>query len=585
VDVRTIPDLLRHARAVHRKADAFLVKRDGKWRAVSIDEFAEQVTARAGMLRALRVGRGDRVAILSENRIEWAVTDFAIVSLGAITVPVYPTLIASQVAPLLADAGVSGAFVSNQAQIEKLESIRSQLPTLRWIRCFDREPFPVREAKRRGRAGGASGSAVPGGPEPTPRPEAAVEPDAAPSGDGPGPDDVATIIYTSGTSGTPKGVMLTHRNLVSNALACLQAFAVHRDDTHISFLPLSHVFERTAGQFVMIYAGATIAYAESIERVALNIPEIRPTVLLAVPRFYEKLIDRAMEVAAAARFPRRHLAFWGRKVAERWAALQAGGERVPRLLALQHAIAARIVYPVLDRRLGGRVRLPVSGGAALPRATALFFYGIGHRIQEGYGLTETSPVIAVNTATRYRLGTVGPPLPGVEVRIGSDGEILVRGPSIMKGYWNRPEETAAALEGGWFHTGDIGAVDAEGLLSITDRKKDVLVTSGGKKIAPQPIENALRQSPRIAEAIVVGDGRNYATALIAPANGATREAIAEDVARVNSTLAPFETIKRFELIADDLSVENGHLTPTLKVKRRAVAERYRELIDRMYHGS
>src|SRR6267142_1244903 len=498
MDVRTIPDLLRHSVETHRKPDAFLVKRQDRWEPVSISEFAERVRAVARDLAARGVKHGDRVAILSENRIEWALADQAILSIGGVVVPIYATLPADHIAPMLADSGAIGAFVSSVAQEEKLRSVIREAPALSWILCFD--------------DGMPAGATVP-------QPDGVAAPTKTP-----GPEDLATLIYTSGTTGTPKGVMLTHRNLVSNAVNSLTAFDVNSKDVHLSFLPLNHIFERTAGYNVMIYAGATIAYAESIEKAALNLQEVRPTILLAVPRFYEKLIDRAMEVAKAAGFPRAPMALWGRRIAERWAALKLEG------------------------------------------------------------LSETSPVIAVNTPKHYKLGTVGRPIQGVEVRIAGDGEILVRGPSVMKGYWNRPEETAAALQDGWFHTGDIGELDADGFLRITDRKKDIIVTSGGKKIAPQPIQNALKKSPRILEAVVLGDGHKYAVALIVPANGATHEAIAADVDVVNKGLASYETIKHFELIPNDLSVENGSLSQKMELKRKVVSDRYRDLIEKMYHA-
>jgi len=546
---------------VHRKVDAFLVKREGRWAPVSIDEFDVQVRAAATALQARGVERGDRVAILSENRLEWAVADQAILSIAAINVPIYPTLPTTQVQPLLADCGAVGVFVSSAAQRAKIEEMRAGLPTLQWVQCFDAE----------GIAGGSPASAATDSPAGA---TALIPPE---------PDDVATIIYTSGTTGTPKGVMLTHKNLVSNTLASLTALAIGPHDTHISFLPLNHIFERTAGFYVMLYAGATIAYAESLEKAAVNLVEVKPTVLLGVPRFYEKIRERTAEVAKAAGFPRDVMALWARRVGIAWAALRSEGKNAPPMLELAHRIAAMLVYPVLRKRLGGRLRLLISGSAALPRETALFFYGVGLPIREGYGLSETSPVIAVSTKTRYRVGTVGPVIPGMDLRFASDGEILVRGPSVMRGYWNRPEETAAVMEDGWFHTGDIGAMDADGLLRITDRKKDLLVTTGGKKIAPQPIEAELKQSPRIVEAVLVGDGRKYATALIVPADGATREAITADVDKVNAGLASYQSIKRFELIPSDLSVENGTLTPSLKVKRRALTDRYKDLIEGMYH--
>jgi len=558
MDVRTIPELLRHSVETHGKPDAFLVKGQDRWEPVSISELAERVRAVARDLAARGVTHGDRVAILSENRIEWAIADQAILSIGGVVVPIYATLPADHIAPMLADSGAIGAFVSSVAQEEKLRSVIREAPALSWILCFD-DGLPA-------------GATVP-------QPDGVAAPTKTP-----GPEDLATLIYTSGTTGTPKGVMLTHRNLVSNAVNSLTAFDVNSKDVHLSFLPLNHIFERTAGYNVMIYAGATIAYAESIEKAALNLQEVRPTILLAVPRFYEKLIDRAMEVAKAAGFPRAPMALWGRRIAERWAALKLEGRSVSPLLALQHAIADKLVYSVLRRRLGGRIRSCFSGGAALARETALFFHGVGMPIMEGYGLTETSPVIAVNTPKHYKLGTVGRPIQGVEVRIAGDGEILVRGPSVMKGYWNRPEETAAALQDGWFHTGDIGELDADGFLRITDRKKDIIVTSGGKKIAPQPIQNALKKSPRILEAVVLGDGHKYAVALIVPANGATHEAIAADVDVVNKGLASYETIKHFELIPNDLSVENGSLSQKMELKRKVVSDRYRDLIEKMYHA-
>jgi len=555
MDVRTIPDLLRHAIETHRKPDAFLVKRDGRWEPVSIESFAQRVRAVEADLVARGVKHGDRVAILSENRLEWAIADQAILAIGGVCVPIYATLPADHVGPLLADSGAVGAFVSSAAQREKVEAERSRTPALKSISVFD-EWLPE------------AGASVVG----------------AAAARAPAPDDLATIIYTSGTTGTPKGVMLTHWNLVSNVLASVGAFDLGPTDVHLSFLPLNHIFERTAGYNIMLYAGATIAYAESIERAAANLMEVRPTLLLAVPRFYEKLIERIMEVAKEAGFPRDVMAVWGRDVAQKWAALKLEHRGIPPVLALQHALANVLVYPVLRGRLGGRIRYCFSGGAALPREIGLFFYGVGMPIVEGYGLSETSPIITMNTPKAYKLGTVGRAIPGLELRIAEDGEILVRGPSVMKGYWNRPEETAAALDGGWFHTGDIGEIDADGFLRITDRKKDLIVTSGGKKIAPQPIQNALKKSPRILEAIVVGDGRKYATALIVPANGTSREAIAADVDAVNKELASYETIKRFELIANDLTVENGSLSQKMEVKRKVVSDRYRDLIEKMYHG-
>jgi len=559
VDVRTIPDLIQNAFEMHRKPDAFLVKREGVWVPVSMAEVLARVRAVMGALRTRGVGRGDRVVLLAESSLEWALADMAIMSLGAITVPIYPTLPAYEIAPLLSDSGAVGAFVSTREQHEKLESARGKTSAVRWIWCYGEEPLPEGE--------GELGLAPPTGAE------------------APRPYDLASINYTSGTTGTPKGVMLTHDNLVAQARIALEAIPISEKDVYLSFLPLSHVLERGSGLYTMMAGGATIAYAESFERMAANLVEVRPTIIMAVPRFYEKVYSRAMDSAAGAGFPSATIFPWAARVAIQWAELRSAGRSVPPGLAVQHALASALVYSKLAKRLGGRVGLRISGGAPLGRETALFFYGAGQPIFEGYGLTETSSAICVNRFGDHRVGTVGPPFPEIQIRIAEDGEILVHGPIVMKGYWQRPKETAEALQDGWFHTGDIGAVDPDGHLRITDRKKDLIVTSIGKKIAPQPIEEALKASPRIVEALVLGDGKKYVGALIVPAKDTTREQVGEEVERVNAKLANYEKIRKFELIPDDLSVESGSLTPSLKVKRKTVAERHRDAIERIFAGA
>jgi len=557
VEVRNVPDLIQSAFETHRKPDAFLVKRDGQWTPVSMVEVLARVRALMAALRKRGVQRGDRVMLLAESSLDWALADMAIMSLGAITVPIFPTLPAYEIAPLLTDSGSIGAFASTKEQREKLESARGKQSALRWIWCFDEEPLPGGE--------GELGPPPPGG--------------------GPQPDDLASINYTSGTTGTPKGVMLTHGNLVAQARIALEAMPVTDEDVYLSFLPLSHVLERGSGLYTMMSGGATIAYAESFERMAANLLEVRPTIIMAVPRFYEKVYSRAGESAAAAGFPSATIFPWAARVAIEWAERKNTRRSIPPGLALQHALASGLVYSKLAKRLGGRVHLRVSGGAPLGREVALFFYGAGQPIFEGYGLTETSSAICVNRFGDQRVGTVGPPFPEVQIRIADDGEILVHGPIIMKGYWQRPKETTEALQDGWFHTGDIGAFDPDGHLRITDRKKDLIVTSIGKKIAPQPIEEALKTSPRIVEALVLGDGKKYVGALIVPANGVTRDEVAAEIERVNANLANYEKIRKFELIKDDLSIENGTLTPSLKVKRKTVAERHRDAIERIFAGA
>ena len=585
MDVRTVPELIRYAVENHEKPDAFLVKREGRWEPVSLASVVARADALTAALRARGVGFGDRVVIIGESRLEWAIADMAILSIGAVTVPIYPTLPAGQIAPLLVDSGAVGAFASNKEQREKLESLRGEAPALRWIWCYGEEPLP---AGAPGSATAAASAAAPPTAGGTGAPTAESAAGGAPTttaATAPKPDDLATIIYTSGTTGVPKGVMLTHGNIAAESILSLSLLKLTTTDVYLSFLPLSHVFERCAGLYTMLYAGATIAYAESFDRMPLNLGEVRPTIILAVPRFYEKLLERAAEASSKAGFPKAQIFTWSKRVAVAWAQLHDAGRPVPIGLSLQHALAGRLVYSKLAQRLGGRVRLRISGGAALNREVADFFYGAGQPIFEGYGLTETSAAICISTFGRHRIGTVGPLMPEMEVRIADDGEVLVRGPVVTTGYWKRPEDTAAAIQNGWFHTGDIGEMGADGLLRITDRKKDLIVTSGGKKVAPQALEGKLKGSPRIAEALVLGEGRKYVAALIIPASGATREAIAKDVEQVNASLAQFEKIKRFELIPDDLTVENGYLTPSLKVKRKAVAERHRDVIARLFEGA
>jgi long-chain acyl-CoA synthetase len=556
MDVRSVPELLQYALRTYRKPDAFLIKQNGRWEPISMASVMARVASVSSALRDRGIVPGDRVAILAESRLEWAIADMAILWIGAVTVPIYPSLPAGQVAPLFVDSGCVGAFVSTKEQRAKVESVRGQLPSLRWMWCFDEEALP--EERRAG-----------------------VEPAATTVST----DDLATIIYTSGTTGVPKGVMLTHGNMAAEAVLALKAMAIRATDVYLSLLPLSHIFERCSGLYTMILGGTTIAYSESLERVSVNILEVRPTIVMAVPRFYEKLLARIFEISEAAGFPRANLARWGRDVGMEWARRRDARQPIPAPLALAHSVASRLVYSVIGRKLGGRLRLRVSGGAALQRDVALFFYGVGQPIFEGYGLTETSSAICVNRFENFRIGTVGPLFDNIEVKFAEDGEILVRGPVIMKGYWNRAQESAEALRDGWFYTGDIGTMDPDRHLRITDRKKDLIVTSGGKKVAPQPIENALRSSEKIREALVLGDGKKFVAALIVPDPGATREEVAAEVEKVNSTLASFERIKRFELIPDDLRIENGFLTPSLKVKRKAVAERHRDLIERLFEGA
>jgi long-chain acyl-CoA synthetase len=592
---RTLCEMFQLALETHPRADAYLRKVDGVYRPVSSREVADRVHAVASGLRQLGVQPGDRVALLSENRLEWAIADYALLHCGAVTVPIYPTLQPRTVQTMLADCQAMAAFVADAAQLAKLGAA-GDLPHLRHVISFEE---------------GVRGAAQPPAALTTLREVDAL---GITSHDaqrfetawrGVRPEDLATIIYTSGTSGTPKGVMLTHANLLANVIAVLRRVRIEARDTCLSFLPLSHVLERTAGHYVMWHVGAAIAYAESVEAVPQNLQEVRPTVLISVPRLYEKMNARVLAAIDQAPPVRRKLFHWAQAVGRERVRRQQLGERVPWALAARNRLADRLVFAKLRARLGGRMRIMVSGGAPLSRSIAEFFHAAGLPILEGYGLTETSPVISVNPVERPRIGTVGPPLDNVEVRIAAQGEIVVRGPSIMSGYWNNPQASAEVLVDGWFHTGDVGELDRNGYLRITDRLKDLIVTAGGKKVAPQPIESRLKVSQYLVEAILVGDQRKYVAALVIP-NFANLETWArthgvrfdsraglvqapevlklyeEFLGGINAELAQFERIKRFRLLDRELALESGEITPSMKVKRSVISTSFGDLIDSMY---
>ncbi|MBE0594280.1 MAG: long-chain fatty acid--CoA ligase, partial [Gemmatimonadales bacterium] len=459
------------------KKAALRYKAGDVWRDITHQELARRVKHAALGLRELGIRAGERVAIISQNRPEWAIVDFACLSTGCADVSVYPTLPAPQVAYLLTDSDSRAVFVENQEQYDKVISVRAGTPDVQHIIVFDTAEgmdapgvISFQELLQRGAAAESK--------YPSYREDAlAVD-----------PETLATLIYTSGTTGPPKGVMLTHRNFCTNVDAALKVLFIGPEDLCLSAAPLSHSFERMAGHYTMLHAGSTINYAQSIEQIPANLLEVRPTVMIFVPRLYEKLYARVLENAMSSGAAKRRIFFWARDAAERWAELKLAKQPIPRMLAIRKAIADRLVFSKLQARTGGRIRFFVSGAAPLNPEIAKFFYAAGLPIVEGYGLTESSPVIAANPLESIGLGTVGPPIPGVEVKIAADGEVLARGPNIMKGYHKKPEATAEALDAdGWLHTGDIGELDAKGYLRITDRKKDLIVTAGGKKVAPQPI--------------------------------------------------------------------------------------------------
>ncbi len=570
--------------AVVERNDRVVVmhRRAIQWISISSSEFYQSVVGVARALQEWGIRKGDRVAILSENRPEWTIADFACLLLGAVVVPVYTTLTGEQTAYILQDSGARIVFVSSEKQLLKVRNIQNQTVLERIV---------VMDAAETAHAVQMQRLMHDGPKERDTRFDSAARAIA--------PDDLATIIYTSGTTGTPKGAMLTHGNMASNIAYSLAGFTVRKGEISISFLPLSHVTARHV-DLAMLSRGVTLAYVSSLDQLPQALLEVRPTLFVGVPRVYEK-VHGQVDVKAKG-FPKKWIYRWALSVgrAHRDEIL---ADQTPRSLAWR--ICNRLVYSKVRAGMGGRAEVFISGGAPLGRELAEWYADIGIRIDEGYGLTETSPVIAVNSPQAHKLGTVGKVLPNVEVRIAKDGEILVRGPSVFKGYWNRLEETQAALVDGWFKTGDIGKLDSDGFLSITDRKKDLIKTSGGKFIAPQPLENSLKHNALIAEAVIVGDKRKFPAVLLAPyfpvledwarANqvgfSSREELVAHAkvkalyegiVADVNRNLARFEQLKKVILVAEEFSTENGALTASMKLRRRVVEERYRERIDGMY---
>ncbi|MFI5372072.1 MAG: AMP-dependent synthetase/ligase [Candidatus Eisenbacteria bacterium] len=581
----------------HGRPDLFMRKTPEGWESLSSERARGDVEHLALALRGLGVQRGDRVALLSENRYEWPVSDLATLALGALTVPIYPTLTAEQCRYVLADSGARVLIVSTPAQFDKVRTVRAQLPDLQAIVYLD--PIPARGEHDHGlryllERGAEMARSEPGS---LARMAAAV-----------GPDDLATIIYTSGTTGEPKGAMLTHGNIASNVWAGLKVMHINNADRCLSFLPLCHIFERMAGLYAMLAAGVSIAYAQSLDTVAQDAMKVHPTVLMGVPRFYEKVFARVMENARHQPALRRAIFHWGLERGRRAARAHFARRPLGGLDALGARIGDRLVAAKVRERVGGRLRFCISGGAPLDPKVLEFFFAVGIPIREGYGLTETSPVICLNPPDREKPGAVGPPLPGIEVRIGDEGEILTRGPHVMRGYFHNEEATRVALRDGWFHTGDIGHLDDEGYLVITDRLKDLLVTAGGKKVAPQPIEAAIKTRKWVNEAVLLGDRKPYVVALLVP-NFTLLETTAKtrgwshtrindllarpevvaiyqgEIDRVNATLAPFEQIKRFALLERELSQEGGELTPTLKVRRRIIEDKFRSTIEALYPGT
>ncbi|UCC38327.1 MAG: long-chain fatty acid--CoA ligase [Candidatus Aminicenantes bacterium] len=589
--VETINQLLLNTIKSFPKDDLMLHKKEGQYVPISTEEFANKVRNLSLGLKDLGIEAGDKLIILSETRSEWVMMDFANLCLGGITVPIYTTLVPEQIKYIIDNSDAKVVVCSNQELWQKVEAVKSELTKVVHYISFEPDAaegvLTLTEVLEKG------DKIAQENPDLFEKMALASK-----------PDDTVSIIYTSGTTGPPKGVMLTHSNFISNVKAVANILEISDKDTMLSFLPLSHVFERMA-TFTYLYIGASIGYAESMETVPQNWLEIRPTVMTAPPRLFEKLYAKVLESALSSSPLKRKIFFWAIKVGKKYGENKLTKQPISRWLQFKKNLAHKLVFSKIIEKTGGRFRFFISGSAPLSKDIAEFFHAIGLLVLEGYGLTETSPAITVNTFENLKFGAVGKPIPEVEVRIAEDGEILTRGPHIMKGYYKMERETAEVMEGGWFHTGDIGYLDEEGFLVITDRKKDIIVTSGGKNVAPQPIENLLKMNPYISNVMVIGDKKKFISALVVPefekleeyakSSGITYENPSDltkkeeilnfmlaEVDRSSSSLASFERIKKIALLDREFEIEEGEMTPTLKVKRNIVEEKYKDLIESFY---
>lgn len=598
VDVTTLADLPFHVRDQFSKSQHIRQCQADGFDDVSSRELFERIRELSLGFNQFGLNQGDRVALVADSCPEWTITDLAILTAGAVTVPIYPTLAAGQMKGILADCAARLVIVSDETQAEKLRSVRSELPNLEAMVVIEQEAKCLKNENEHLLA-----SVAKGGRDRLVS-EDGLEKRFRDTAQSISPDAIATIIYTSGTTGEPKGVMLTHQNLLSNLHAVSQVIPISSDDTALSFLPLSHSLERMV-LYKYLYSGVTVAFAESLETIKRDLLAVRPTVMSGVPRVYEKVHARVLESVSQASSIRQLLFRWALRVGRLRSNASLSGKSIPLHVRFQHLFADRLVFSKIRSVTGGRLREIISGGAPLGDETAEFFFAIGLPITEGYGLTETAPVLTVNPKGRWKIGTVGVAIPGVTLRIADDGEVLARGPNIMAGYFNMQEATEAVLRDGWFHTGDIGTLDEDGYLTITDRKKDILVTASGKNVPPGPIESLLKRDPMITEAVLIGDRRRFVTALIVPnlpviqqrmVNG---EALAspleellvrEDVRalfqsvvdEVNGQLSQFEQVKRFALLPTEFTIASGELTPTMKVRRRMIENRWKIAIEELY---
>ena len=593
MEFETLNQILSGSANTFDKPDALRFKKDGGWHSISSKEWLRRARHIALGLYELGIAHGDRVALLSENRAEWFLVDSALQILGGVNVPLYANLMPSQISYIVNDSGAKAVVVSNAAQQKKVAESRSEITTVEHFIKLDSsaelEGITLEDVENKGK------SRAEEEPELADRLASSVR-----------PQDLASIVYTSGTTGDPKGVMLTHDNLVSNVKAGMKMLPIDEHDIALSALPYSHVFERMVAHYLYPAAGVSIAIAGSLDEVAQNLGEIRPTIMTMVPRFYEKLYSRVKESVDQGSPGKQKIFAWAIGVGGEHGKYRLEGKPAPLALELKYKLATALVFGKLKGRIGGRLRFFVSGAAPLAKEIADFFWAAGIKILEGYGLTETSPVISVNGPGGMRFGTVGKIIPGLELKIAEDGEICVRGPNVMKGYYNKEEATKQVIDAdGFFHTGDIGELDGDGFLKITDRKKDIIVTAGGKNIAPQPIEGRLKTNAYIAEIVVVGNKRKFPSALVVPdfdklliwcksesivvdspeemaAHPRIAAFILSQIDALSDVFAQYERIKRITILAKEFTIEDGELTPTLKVKRKVIESRYQHLIDEMY---
>lgn len=598
----TLTELFLKAVERHNKPDSFLHKVKGRYLPLSSREALEWVAAFADVLERLGIQAGDRVAILSENCLEWALTDYAVLGLDAITVPIYPTFFAHDVEWILRDSASKAIVVSTEEQLGKVLKVRPGLPELKLIVAIDPPARAVSDVLVWNEAVASTLRSGTSTVDAFRARALQVK-----------PEDTASILYTSGTMGRPKGVVLTHSNIVSNILASLDFFPLSRHDVGISFLPLSHIYERML-DYTSLWRGVSVAYSERHEELPRDLREVRPTVFPVVPRVLEKIHDRVMEVVHQASPGRQKLFSWAVEVGKRYSPYRLEGRTPPLALRAQHALADRLVFSKVRAQLGGRVRLILSGAAPLARELAEFFFAVGLPVYEGYGLTETSPVITVNRPGAVKLGTVGRAIPGVEIKLGEEvavedqtvgSEILVRGPNVTPGYYHLEEENRAAFVDGWFKTGDLGRIDADGFLTITGRKKNLFKTSGGKYVAPDRLESLFQGHPYVFQIVVIGEGRKFVGALVVPhfdrleawaqtrrltfpsreelvANPEVLEFLQQQVDQATSGLPPHEKIRQIVLLPREFTTDSGELSATLKIKRRVVEERYRDQIEEMF---